>query len=188
MNNKEQAMLAAEKKRTKKILAVLVPATIIMIILAIALGIYANKAGNKKAASAEDFKIAATTAVNGSFDEEKDGYAAISVMDQLENNDMFKDVLVCPIDEENSVYYYVFKKKGDAKSLFAGNARKIKELTKNVLPENIKQENLENYSFYTAQADGKYATIVRVGKTVLLANVEEKHADKVKDIVKILGY
>lgn len=188
MQKQGSSLAESERKRTNKILKFLIPATVIMVVLAVAAGIYANKAGNKKPASAEEFQIAATNVINDTFDEKKDGYAAISVVDQLENKDMFKDVLVCPVDENNSIYYYVFKNKGNAKSFFAGNARKMKEATKNALPENIKQENLENYSYYTASADGKYATIIRVGKTVFYAHVDDKHADKIKKIVEMLDY
>lgn len=185
---KEQAMLSAEKKRTKKILMVLVPATIIVIILAIVAAIYANMAGGKKSASSQDFIIAATTAVNGTYDEEKAANIAISVVEQIENKDIFKDILVCKIDENNSAYYYIFENKRDAQNFFAGNARKLKKETKNALPENIKQEKFENYSYYTVSADGKYATIIRVNKTVFFANVDEAHTDKIKKIVKMLDY
>ena len=186
MNN-EQAMLYAEKERTKKMLKFLIPVTIVMIILAIVVGIYANTAGNKKPASAETFNIAATTVIKGSFDEEA-GYATVSVLDQLDNKKMFSDVIVCPIDENNSIYYYVFNNKGNAKSFFSGNARKMKTAMKDALPDDIEQENLENYSFYTASANGRYATIIRVNKTVFYADVEEEHADKVKKIVNMLDY
>ena len=147
-----------------------------------------NKAGNKSPASAEDFNIAATTAVRGNFDDESEGYATVSVLDSLDNKKMFKDVIVCPIDESNSVYYYMFKNKGDAKSFFAGNARKLKEVTKDAVDDKISQENLENYSYYIASAGGRYVSIIRVNKTVFYANVEEIHTDKVQEIVKMLNY
>ena len=165
-------------------LKVLIPATVIMIILAIVAGIFANKAGNKKPASSEDFQVAATTAVNGSYNENAN--IAVSVLSQLENKKMFKDVIVCPIDENNSVYFYAFKNKGDAKSFFAGNARKLKEATVNTIDD--KQENLENYSYYKASADDRYVAIVRVNKTVLYADVKKEHKDKIETIIESLNY
>lgn len=174
----EQALINAEKMRTRKILNFLVPVTVIVLILAVIVVIMANKAGNKKPISSKEFMESASQI----------GCAVDSIKNQLERPELFKSASAAQIDETNVVHYLEFKNKMNAKSYFAAVARSFKNETKEVSEANAQQKDLENYCFYNSAANGKYYHVVRVQNTVIWANVDEIHKPVVKKIIAAIGY
>ena len=175
------------ERNNKRALLILIPATVIMIVLAVVVGIYANKAGGKSPASLEEFKVAATSAVNGNYDAETEEGFVFDLKEQV-GDDRFKEICMCRIDEGSNIFYYEFKNKGDAKSFFAGNARKLKKETVDAPAESITQEDLESYSYYSAQTEDRYVNIIRVNKTVLYVDVEPANKEKAEKVIKMLNY
>ncbi len=171
----ETAAIKAEKRRTKKMLMVLVPITVIVIALTILVGIMANKAGGKSPVSADKY---AETSVNM-------GYETLKFDDEFEN---IEKVFVTKFDEENNVFFFEFKNKDKAKLYFAAEAREMKRIVNEAGKECINSEELENYWCYEANVNGKYMHIIRVKDTVLYADVDEKYMDDIKKIVQAIGY
>ena len=171
-------MLRAEKKRTRAILYVLIPITVIVVALAVIVGMMANKAGGKTAVTGAKFAEIS----------EQQGYVAINVTEELDSPGLFKSAYITKIDEDNSVFFLEFKEKKDAKSYFANAARKFKTEVKNAGADNSMQEDLENYCYYIAAVNGQYYHVVRVKDTVLYANVSENHSEIIKKIVSAIGY
>ena len=174
--NKEQVIISAEKKRNKKILKFLVPATIVMIILAAIMGIYVTSRGNKEPATADDF-------INAAYNCK---YELYNVEEEVP--DSVASAIIAKKSDNNSVTFLEFKKDADAKSYAAGTARKYKSVAKKENISNIKQVNYENYEYYTASAKGKYMRVVRVKNTVVFASGSEECGNDVEKIIASLGY
>lgn len=174
----EKVILNAEKKRTRAMLKVLVPITIIVVALTIIAVILANKAGNK-------------TSVTGSrFAEisQEQGFVAVNVIEQLDSPGLFESAYITNLDDNNGIFFLEFKEKKDAKSYFANAARKFKVEVKEAGEDNSKQEDLENYCYYIATVNGQYMHVVRVKDTVLYAQVDEDHTKTVQKMVSEIGY
>lgn len=174
--NKEQAIISAEKKRTRKMLKFLVPATVIMIIAAICMGIYVNSRGNKEPATADEFINAARNCE----------YMLYNVKEEVP--DSVASAIVAKKSDDNSVTFLEFKKDADAKSYAAGTARKYKGVAEEEGISNTKQVNYENYEYYTASSKGKYMHVVRVHNTVVFASGSEECGKDVEKIIASLGY
>lgn len=177
--DREQAIMDAEKRRTKAILKFLIPVTAVVVILTVIVGFIANKAGNKNAITANEFiEIAYHQKLEVS-----------DVKDELnKDKDMFKSALIALLDEDDSVYFFKFKEKQDAKAYFASGARAFKSEVKEAGVDNSQQKEYENYCYYTATANGKYMHIIRVKNTVFYANVNEEQTENVKKLIKSIGY
>lgn len=178
MLNNEQVLMDAEKLRTRKILKFLIPVTLIVVILAVIVVIIANKAGNKTPVSSKEFIESASV----------HGCAVADMKKQLGKDEMFISAHVAQICENNAVYYLEFKKKTDAKSYFAVVARNFKDDIQKGVATNVQEKDLENYCYYSANANGKYQYVVRVKNTVIWADVDDKHTPVVKKIIATIGY
>lgn len=177
---KVEAIMEAEKRRNRAILKVLIPITAIVVILAIVVGFIANTKGNRNTISANEFTEIAF--------HQKYQVTNIMTSDALEKKDLFKNALVTYLDEKNTVFFFEFKEKADAKSYFASVARKFKTEVKKSGSDNSDSINYENYCYYKANVDGKYMHVVRVKNTVLYANVDKSMADEVESLVRSIGY
>jgi len=173
-----EAKIAADKRRTKKMLSVLIPATVIMIILAVLAGIYANKAGNKTAVSGDKFVNVITNA----------GFKVYDIMGELEEENIFKSAYAVEHENGDFTYFLEFKKKGNAKSYFASVARKFKTEVNEAGIDNSDSKDYENYCYYAATVNGKYLHIVRVKNTVIYAEVSEDNMNSVQTIVNKIKY
>lgn len=184
--DKEQAIFSAEKKRTGKILMVLIPATVVMIILAVIAGVYANMLDNERKVETSDGFIITATSDSFISAAKKSGYEEI--YNEKENMPKIVKSAIIAVKDDDLIRFLEFKKTDDAKSFFALKAREFKEEAKKAGVTDAKERREENYTYYTASVESKYMHVVRVKNTVIFATAIEKNKANVENIIKELKY
>ncbi len=174
----EEDIIKAEKDRTRKMMKVLIPITAVVIILAVIAGIIANKMGNKSVITVDDFIVITHT----------NGYELFDVKEELENKDMFDRVLVAKKGDDNTVYFLIFKNAGDAKSFFAGTAKKYKAAASQAGVTEAIKTDYENYANYIVNANETYMHVARVRNTVVFSEVPEKHQPDIEKLIEEINY
>jgi len=150
----------------------------VLVIAGIIVGaVIVNKKLNKEPISLNAFK-------------DKMQYRDFEIADNLEQYKDFdyikKACIALEEDYEYQIEFCKLDEEEDAIS-FYNTKKEMFEQTKGTAQVETKV-SMGNNSKYTLKTNGKYKVVSRIEKTVIVADVDEKYEDEVKEILKEIGY
>lgn len=151
----------------------------ILVIAGIVVGVVIiNKNLNKQPISAGDFK---------EIMEDKDFEIIDAKENQLTEYDYVKKAYVALEEDYNyQIEFYKLDEEEDAIRFYKTN-KEIFEDSKGSSSVETKV-SMGNNSKYTLKTNDEYKVVSRIEDTVIYADVDEKYADEVKEILKEMGY
>lgn len=164
------------KKQTKIILIVV---GIIVALLLIATIFFVAKLVNKEVTpiTAEEFKT----------EMEKRDFTIATATTQFAEADYVKQVYIAlPSDYSYQIEFYEFTEEQYATSFYNNNKSIFEKTAGSVKAEN--EINLKNHGKYAISTNGKYSSVIRVGNTAVYISVNDTYKDKVKEMIKKIGY
>lgn len=132
--------------------------------------------GSKKAISTNDFKSKS----------EKLDYTTVNVLKQYEAYPHVKEATLAQHKDGFQVEFYVIDDDANATSMFNTNKEYFESLKDNLSTE--LSSNMNNYSTYTLTSNDYYMYLSRVDNTLLFVKVKDSYKEKVKNLIKELGY
>lgn len=166
-------------KESKKIAIIItiVVITIISITGAIIGGIIILTNQTKKAITLEEFEAKV----------KEKGYMVISAKDQFEDYEYIETAkLAVSNDYSHKIEFYELTNENYASNFFENNKRNFEKVkTTASIETNIQGKN---YATYILKANGKYMLVSRIENTVIYVHVQDTAEQKVKEVIKELGY
>ena len=130
--------------------------------------------GNKKAITTRDFKNIT----------EQSGLDTIDAIDQVVGESI-KEVTLA-YNDDYKLEFYVLDSLTSAKNMYEHN-KNIFEGRKSGISKYLSTD-LGNFNTYMLESGGYYMYLSRIDNTLLYVDVLDIHKDKIKEIVKDLGY
>ena len=151
---------------------------IIFVVVAIILGVGIFFITNKKVSiTGTEFK---------NIMKEKN-YVVNDAKNQFESYDYIKKVYIAASsDYSYQIEFYEMSDSNKAMSFYNTN-KNIFESDKGSLSSNY-SVNISNYSKYSLSSDSSYKVISRIDNTVIYVNSKKENKDKIKKVLKKLGY
>ena len=160
------------------LLALILIIVAILVIGGIIVGVVIiNKNVNKEPMTAKEFT---------DIMEDK-GFQIVDVKQQFSNYDYIEKAYVA-LEEDGDYQIEFYKLAEEEDAIYFYNLNKDKfESTKTSISTEL-TKSIGNNSKYVLTSDGKYKVISRIEDTAIYLDVDEKYKDKIKQILKELGY
>lgn len=119
---------------------------------------------------------------------EAKGYTISDVTNDFSGYDYVKKVKIAVAsDYSHQIEFYQFSEDENYAQSFYVNSKDIFDRTKG--DANAETEiNGKNYSKYVIATNGKYKIISRIGNTAIYVDADDKSKDKIKEMLKEIGY
>ena len=116
---------------------------------------------------------------------EKNGFVTKDVLDQFSNTDVL-DATIANYNSDFQLEFYVLDSTEGAKEMFLNN-KNIFETYKGSVSK-YSSTDIGNSSTYMLESSGYYMYLSRVDNTLLYVKVDDIYKERVKSIIKELGY
>lgn len=116
---------------------------------------------------------------------EKNGFVTKDVLDQFSNTDVL-DATIANYNSDFQLEFYVLDSTEGAKEMFLNN-KNIFETYKGSVSK-YSSTDIGNSSTYVLESSGYYMYLSRVDNTLLYVKVDDIYKERVKSIIKELGY
>ncbi len=164
------------KKQTKLILIIVGSIVALLLIATIALIIaLANK------------EVTPITAEQFKEEMEKRDFMITTATTQFAETDYVKQVYIAiPSDYSYQIEFYEFTEEKYAISFYNNNKDIFERTAGSVKAEN--EINVKNHGKYAISTNGKYSSVIRAGNTAVYISINDMYKDKVKEMIKRIGY
>lgn len=116
---------------------------------------------------------------------EKNGFVTKDILDQFSNTDVL-DATIANYNSDFQLEFYVLDSTEGAKEMFLNN-KNIFETYKGSVSK-YSSTDIGNSSTYMLESSGYYMYLSRVDNTLLYVKVDDIYKERVKSIIKELGY
>ena len=118
---------------------------------------------------------------------EKRDFTIATATTQFAETDYVKQVYIAiPSDYSYQIEFYEFTEEKYAISFYNNNKDIFKRTAGSVKADN--EMNVKNYGRYAISTNGKYSSVIRAGNTAVYISINDMYKDKVKEMIKRIGY